>query len=466
MNKLFKMIFAFLGLAIIGVTEGLGDNAWTSTMEGKKTFKSMSSEEVEKLEDADYTAYKNAEKSHLEATIKALQESKATKEDLNKMQNEITELYKKQAEQAEARVLKVSERFTEEIEKITSNNDAGMYSFSLKEHKDEISKLKESGNSFKTTLKMPLGVAMKASQSYVDLTQNGELSQVQPGISDIVKKRPIMWDLFRKVPMVTDTYTYLEQTSVVRNAQGVAKCATGFTSLTKEEIGVQKVNDVKIKDTIDVCRDYADDFSFVEDRARMLVQDSVAFKIDTELLLGTNVATSTQSVNNVSSEFSALNPDASIGATIQDAQMVDLILGMATQIDVLGALASFKANVALVNKMDWFKNVESLKDTQGNYLDTRVRMVNGFVFLNDILIIPHTEVVANTMYVFDSSRGEILDRRMINLSISDENGTNFVDEFTTMMVTARLQFKVENNDANAFMKCSNITAAITAITKI
>ena len=42
MNKLFKMIFALLGLAIIGITDGLGDNDWTSTVEGNKTFKQLS----------------------------------------------------------------------------------------------------------------------------------------------------------------------------------------------------------------------------------------------------------------------------------------------------------------------------------------------------------------------------------------------------------------------------------------
>ena len=64
----------------------------------------------------------------------------------------------------------------------------------------------------------------------------------------------------------------------------------------------------------------------------------------------------------------------------------------------------------------------------------------------------------------DSSKGTILDRRSASLALSTENGTNFVDGFGTLLATARVQFLVKNNDANAFMKCSDVAAGITSIT--
>tara|TARA_R110002020_G_scaffold73845_2_gene189351 strand:+ start:198 stop:1454 length:1257 start_codon:yes stop_codon:yes gene_type:complete len=307
---------------------------------------------------------------------------------------------------------------------------------------------------------------LKADVNYGDLTQTGVLDQLAPGISDIVKKTPKVAQLFSRIPMVTETYTYLEQTSIVRNTQGVAGCAKSFTSLSKEEIGEQKKNYVKLKDTVDICKDYALDYGFVENRYRTLIQDSINFKIDDELLLGTDSTTSTDSIDNVSSEFSASNVDAPIGATIATANMADLILGMATQIDVLGKLGFFKANVALVNKMDWFVQVESAKDANGNYLDPRISKVGGNVFVGDILVVPLTNVVANTLYVMDTTKGNILDRTSVNLTMSDSNGTNFVDEYVTMMVTAKIQFLVENNNANAFMKCSDVAIAVDSITAV
>ena len=85
--------------------------------------------------------------------------------------------------------------------------------------------------------------------------------------------------------------------------------------------------------------------------------------------------------------------------------------------------------------------------------------------MNDILLIPHVDVPANKLFVLDTTMGNILDRKMITFAVSDSNGTNFVDEFVTMMVTTKLQFLVENNNANAFMKCSDITAGIASILK-
>ena len=130
---------------------------------------------------------------------------------------------------------------------------------SFEAKKAELKSLKE-GNA------RNVNMAFKADVTYSDLTDDNELNQLGSGISDIVKKRVFLYDLFRKTPMVTETFAYLEQTSAVRDAKGTALCAKGFTSLTKEEIGVQRVNYVKLKDTVDICKDYADDFSFVENR--------------------------------------------------------------------------------------------------------------------------------------------------------------------------------------------------------
>jgi len=340
--------------------------------------------------------------------------------------------------------------------KVSSEKET-MFKESFEAKKAELKSLKE-GNV------RNVNMAFKADVTYSDLTHDNELNQLGSGISDIVKKRVFLYDLFRKTPMVTETFAYLEQTSAVRDAKGTALCAKGFTSLSKEEIGVQRVNYVKLKDTVDICKDYADDFGFVENRYRTLLADSMAFKIETELLLGTNTSTSTNSIDNVSSEFSATNADAPIGATIQDANYVDLLLSMATQIDVLGQQASFSANVALVNKLDWFKFVESKKDANNNYLDYRVRSVNGMIVVGDLVILPLVDVPANSVYVMDTTRGEILDRRSVEMTMSAENGTNFVDDFVTMMITAKMQFLVKSNDSNAFMKCSDVATAITAIT--
>ena len=380
----------------------------------------------------------------------------------------------KEVAEKTAKVVEVAEKNATSISKLAE---------AVEENKEEMKSLKASKVSgekqefntfkdkaeeikaFKNRERQKVEFVVKADVEFGDVTHTGQLDQVSTRVNDIVKKQVTIYDLFEKVPLSAESYSYPVQTSVVRDAKGVALCSKSFSSLTKEEIGMERKSYVKLKDTIDVCRDFVEDYPFMVNRARTLLNDSISFKRDTELLLGTDTATSTNSIDAVASEFDANNVDAPIGATIQDANYVDLILGSATQMKVLGKLSNFRANLVLVDEMDWFKFVESKKDANNNYLDNRVVAVgDGSFVINNLRVLPHVDVPANSFYIMDSTKGYILDRKDITLELSNENGTNFVDEFTTMMVTTKLQFIVELNHANAFMKCSDVATALTAIT--
>jgi hypothetical protein len=422
------------------------------------TFKHLKGDDLKDLDDEQKLAYKEAEtvysvskyeelESLTEKTKEQSEELKAVQEALLKLS---TEQFKAMQTQMKEMQLKLAEH--------KSNGEK----IDLTPFKEAIKDF-EGVNAFIAKLSQGEGLVMKADVNYADLTVGGQLDQVATGISDLVKKRVLLPQLFRKEKMIRVNYTYLEQTTVDRDTQGVAKCAKGFASLTKEELSVATVNYIKLKDTADLCRDYLDDYDFVEARYNTLLNDSIAFKVDSELLLGTDTNLSMKSINSVSSEFSSVNPDALIGPNIPLANFADLLLGMACQIDVLGKLNSFMANVAIVNKMDWYTKIETSKDLNGNYLDPRLSRVDGNWYVGDLLVIPHVDVPVNTCYVLDTTRGAILDRQEIALRKSEENGTNFVDEFITLMVTVKLQFLVLNNDANAFMKCSDINLGVSSI---
>ena len=319
--------------------------------------------------------------------------------------------------------------------------------------------------SFKKKERGSVEIVLKADTDYENLTHSNVFNQLGTGVNDIAKKQVTLYDQFEKVPLNSEKYEYLYQASVTRDAKGVARCSKAFTSLTGEEIATEVVNYVKLKDVASVCEDFIDDYPFMMARVRNLLGDSISFLRDTELLKGTNTSTSLNSIDVVSSEFSAINPDAFIGATIANANYVDLMLAMATQMRTLGKLAKFRPNLVLVNDMDWFINVESAKDADGNYLDYRVRAVgDGSYIVGSFTILPLVDVDANTMYVMDRSKAFILDRQDIMMTLSRENGTNFVDGYVTLKVTTKLQFVVELNNTDAFMKCSDVSTAITSIT--
>ena len=215
------------------------------------------------------------------------------------------------------------------------------------------------------------------------------------------------------------------------------------------------------------CRTFVSDYPFMESRIRKLITESVALRIDQQILLGNPIANTedTFSINSVSSEFSAANTACPIDASIEKATMVDLILGMRTQITELGGQNYFIADVVMVNLCDWFTQVESRKDTQGNYIDTRVTYINGMPYIGGMMVVTSPLMPTNTIYVFDATKGEIVDRKQIEVSIATENSDEWEREIASIKALVRLNFLVPNNLKNAFMKCSDVAAAIGAINK-
>jgi len=308
-------------------------------------------------------------------------------------------------------------------------------------------------------------VVNKGIQDYGDIDSGLDFAQMRPGVTDIPVRQPRFRSLFATIPVRTEFYKYTEQKTVVRDAQMAGKCEAVSTG-TKQELEVSSIETTKVKDMIEFCIQFVSDYSFMQSRIRKLLLDSVSLKVDQQILLGDPVANTndTFSINSVSSEFTASNPVCDIALKIQDGSFVDLILGMQTQIDVIGEEVFYSADTVIVNKCDWFVGVESRKDANNNYLDDRVTYVGGVPFIAGMRVMTSPLVPANTCYVFDSSKGEILQREGLNVSISYENRDAWEKEIGYIKAYECLNFLVINNNKNAFMKCSDIQTAIVAIT--
>ena len=146
----------------------------------------------------------------------------------------------------------------------------------------------------------------------------------------------------------------------------------------------------------------------------------------------------------------------------QSATLAELTASMKAQIFTFGAENSWDADTIVMNYNDFVKFMHQ-KNTDNDYLLPNFVM-QGDGVLNGMKIITSPLVVPNTLYVFDSSKGEILDRQGATLEMSYENNDNFEHEIVTLKVIERLQFHVANINQNAFMKCTNITTALTALT--
>lgn len=314
-------------------------------------------------------------------------------------------------------------------------------------------------------------VNAKALDLVINKTQ---ITQVAPDITgrdayaqidNVTQRKPVrrtnILDLFRRKPVSTEFYKYREEDVVTRDAKMVVACAVS-NHTTKKTWVMRTVELAKIRDIVDACIDMLDDYVWVEAELKELITESIKLKAEYELLLGVGTnATDMLSINTISSVFNHANPLAPFTASFQDANLEQLVDAMAGQISVFGAENSWRADTLVMSLVDMIK-FRNLKDANGNKLI--LTLSDSTPTIAGLEVVTSPLVVPNTAYVFDSTQGEILDRQAITVKTSFENNNNIEHEIVTFVAVERLQFHVPTIKRNAFMKVTDIAAAITAIT--
>lgn len=265
-------------------------------------------------------------------------------------------------------------------------------------------------------------------------------------------------DLFRRISVSTEYVKYREESVVTRDASVVVACATS-TSTTKKKWVNHTVQIAKIRDFVDVCIDMIDDYSFVASEIDQLVNESIKLKEESEIMLG---AGAILSVDSISSVFDPANVLAPYTGAFSSATLAELTGAMKAQIYTFGQENSWNADTIVMNYNDWVKFMHQ-KNADGDYLLPNFVMTGNAV-LNGMRIVTSPLIVPNTLYVFDSTKGEILDRQGATLEMSYENNDNFEHEIVTIKAVERLQFHVSTINQDAFMKCTDIAANLVLIT--
>ena len=357
---------------------------------------------------------------------------------------------------------------------------------SVKKHAQALEKLKDNGmkaeqggailkalqdnkekiKSFVAERKGVVKIEVKATQAATDIATH-TFGDRAPGIGQQPVRPPFMEDLFPVVNTTSEYIKYLDQETVVRDAKNVSSAAasTHNTKLTWKERSIQIAG---VRDMINVPIDMMEDYDFVEGEIRNLVNSSVQLKVDNDLLKGDGVHPNLHSVDEVASEFDAAN---TLGGTIeawsnkvQAPNFFDLAVAMCSQIIALGKQSAFMPNTILVNTIDKYQNM-LIKDGNDNYIlpPFVVRVDNKEYTVDGMRVRSNPNVDPNTMYVFDSTKATLYSRKGVTVELSYENSTNFETETVTLKAYRRLNLLIRNVNANAFMKCSDVDAAIIAI---
>lgn len=331
-----------------------------------------------------------------------------------------------------------------------------------KSAKTLVSLLAEKSEEIKTALKSnkKFELALKAQQDPTDIGTRTDYATFLPGTIFKPVRATRIIDLFRRVPVSTEYVKYREENVVTRDAKVVVACATS-TSTTKKTWITRTVQIQKIRDFVDVCLDMIDDYAFVASEVEQLVGQSVKLKEDSEILLGSG---DILSIDAISSEFDPANVLAPYTGAFTSATLAELTAAMKAQIYTFGQENSWNADTIVMNYNDYVKFMHQ-KNSEGDYLLPNFVM-SGDGVLNGMRIVTSPLVTANTLYVFDSTKGEILDRQGATLEMSYENNDNFEHEIVTLKVVERIQFHVAQINQDAFMKCSDIATALTDITAV
>ncbi len=486
MLKLFAFaVFAFIGVGAasaigtsasifmesIAVASGIGVSCaslpiWFKMVDNVKTFVKLSEDDIAKLTPEERSVYYKDSFENIEAIVKGISDEigdlKDPAEKAEKLAENL-ENYKTMFDALKASQVTQGEIIAE-LKRNGLSEDKQTFESIMKSAWDSAIEEGELKKALASKTGMQLKVT-KAEQTYGDITSGSDFAQMRAGIIDQPVRAPKIRSLFPTTPVSTEYFKYVEQTSVIRDAQNVAKCAA-VTSTTKEELTVSSITTKVVKDMIDFCRMFVEDYPFMQTRINRLINQSVSLKVDSQLLLGDNTGENLAGVDYYASEFAANNSACDISASIQAANMVDLLLGMQTQIIELGQQEGYDPNVVLVNKCDWFINVESLKDLDNNYMDSRVTMIGGTPYIGGMMVVWSPIVVQNTVYVMDSTKGEIIDRMSIEIDVAFENSDNWEKEIATLKGLERLNLLVPSEWQNAFMKCTDVETAIDAITLV
>lgn len=424
-------------------------------------FKSISEEEFKALDEKGQAAYivaKNAnDLKEMGEKLKKAEEKSATKEDLDGLKSEILKLKDARVDVLEKALKTQGKEMADVVEKIKNLSTGETKSFKGA----LLEALNAKSADLKTLVAQKSGAVeleVKAFQDAADITSGLDFAQMESGVSQIPTRQPFVRELFQNATTNREYIKYTEQETVVRDAKNVAGCDAS-THNTKITWIVNDIQMKKIRDFVDVCFDMMEDYDFVQSEIQTLVGTDVALKVDQQLLLGTGTGDELNSVDSVSSTHVA----GDYALKVTSPTLSDLITVVGCQISDLGQNNSYNPNFALLNPTDsCLMKLE--KDANGNYLLPSWVTSDG-VNIGSIRVITNQLVTINSMYVGDFSKGTVFSRKGATVQFGFENNDNFEREVVTVKAYERLNLRVKNNDKNAFMKVTDIAAALLAITK-
>ena len=418
------------------------------------TFKTLSADEVAKLDPEDQIKYFNQLNIHKEKQMEDLQA---------KLKKESSEEIKSQIDLLKAEIMKDNkEQLTllknaikaqgETMTKLLANGGSPTQAKTLVDQIKAVSEgiksaVEKRVKEFEFEVKADtMRASVASSTDALRLTEIGQLSN----------RRLSARDVFSVVPVGAGSngvirYADWDVATTVRAAAMVAEGAQFPESTAKWEEFTLQIK--KVGDSIAVTEDMVMDAGRFAKELDMFIHTNIAIIEDTQLITGDGTGTNLNGIYPTAPTYTA------VASGISDASIYDLIVTMRSAITGTHG-SKYDPDFAFMNTGD-INKMKLKKDANENYIIPPFVDRNGSQ-VDGIMIIENNAIVADTLVLGDSRYAKIYQIEGISVG-TGYVGDQYTGDLMTMKARQRENLLIRNVDKTGFLKCTGIAAALVTL---
>lgn len=327
----------------------------------------------------------------------------------------------------------------------------------LEKVKKDILDIPTSGRSVKLTL--PSKFTAKTTVETTAVSQS-TLAYRVPGVAQLPHLRTVIRPLFRNVtlgPGNGGIVRYVDQAAITRSAAPVEENPeAGKPQSAISWIERSQALEV-IADTIPVSKQAWRDFDYISSELDRLLNINLQLKVDQQLWSGNNTP---PQLNGVYTAAPTFNAGAYSGLLVPNATIYDLLAILKVQV-FNNKQSKYMPQTVVMNPADILR-YKLAKGSDGHYVLPPFISADGNV-IDGMRVIESSQVTANTLLIGDFMYGTVFTDQGVTVEFGHID-KQFIQNTFTILAEERLLLLIRNVDADAFLKVTNIDAAVTAIT--
>lgn len=392
----------------------------------------------------DMAAYFNALNDNKREELKALVDSKASKEDIDKAIEAIKESQTEQMKQLNETLKQYGlaiKKLTEQ-EKTDKSNQVTDIRKALEANIEKLRALKNGGKGEADASQFTIKAAGTMLESTNISGGNVPVEQRIAGLDVIATRRIRLLDLFTKASATSNIISWVSQA----NKDGAAGGTTEGATKNQIDFDLVVASQAVVKRTafIKVSTEMMDDVDFIESEIKNELMRELMKDIELTAYSGTGVAPALNGIRTVSTAFAA----GSFALTVDNANQVDVLVVAVNQIMIA---EQPMPNYILMHPTDVTKlKLAKVSSTDKRYID-RLQLIGGNLLMDGIPIIPTTLVTVDTYLIGSFDLATMYSKGEISIEIGLD-GNDFTKNLRTILAEWRGALVVKTNKRTAFVK--------------